>query len=81
MNTSSDVAQKNGMENIDPVAQCNQNVTEKNDLAELSSDVEDDFERWSVKLNLFFNNYLFPAFDRRKEVDSIIRSRNCEINP
>ena len=81
MNTSSDVGQKNDVENTGSFVQCNQNVTEQNDLGELSSDVEDDFERWSLKLNLFFNNYLFPAFERRKEVDSIIRSRNCKINP
>lgn len=67
------------MENTASFPQCNQNGTEKNDLAELSSNVDDDFERWSLKLSLFFNNYLFPAFERRKEVDSIIRSRNCEI--
>lgn len=67
------------MENTASFSQCNQNGREKDDLAELSSNVDDDFERWSLKLNLFFNNYLFPAFERRKEVDSIIRSRNCEF--
>lgn len=39
---------------------------------ETNKEIDDDYELWLLKLNLFFNHYFFPVFKKRKEIDSLL---------
>ncbi|XP_057291663.1 radial spoke head 10 homolog B2-like isoform X3 [Hydractinia symbiolongicarpus] len=64
-----------------PVDSSTSNATSNREQKQLSEEPsiqqeDDDFDTWSLKLNLFFNEYLFPAFRKSVKINDVFVKSN-----
>lgn len=64
-----------------PVDSSTSNATSNVEQKQLSEEPsiqqeDDDFDTWSLKLNLFFNEYLFPAFHKSVKINDVYEKSN-----